>query len=238
MDTKDQNPGLASSGDAEYSDLQVDNPHLYRRSFQAPIPYDYGPIPVQTSGDDKMLGLPTPEGANEKMLAPGPASFKRRRIFGIPARIFVGLSILVLAVIIIGVVLGLVYGVIRKRDMKDSTKSNNIFDSSRTTPGLASINWTDPTGISYHRVYWRNPKTGLLSESNRDSVNKLWGIGSMIDSKTPSPAPPKHDTPIAATSLATPLVSLIRHNHECHLIHAGHPRLLPNRRKHVDQLLQ
>jgi hypothetical protein len=74
-------------------------------------------------------------------------------------------------------------------------------------PGLTSVNFTDSTGAMNHRVYWRDPTSGLLTGRDWNATSKVWGPGAAGSPGSKSILQPKLNTAIAAAASSDPFVS-------------------------------
>lgn len=118
---------------------------------------------------------------------------KQRLILGIRRRTFFGCLIAIILIVIAGVGGGL-----GNRHVPSSTSnstSNTNVGNTYTNTGLAALQWTDPNGTMYKRVYYQdnNNKIRESAWDNQTTFDTAWEINTISELTKPQ-------TPIAAVA--------------------------------------
>jgi hypothetical protein len=154
----------------------------------------------------------------------GFAAWCRREIRGLPMPIIVAIAVgIVLLLTLIGTLAG-IYGsaAAHKKSSNATTSSTTPVNSNNTgaiiipkpvgsltisRPGLASLNFTDDTGVINHRLYWQDNSTGMIVGKDWNATSKFWGPGAAADSGAKITTQAKPNTAIAAAASSNPFVS-------------------------------
>lgn len=121
-----------------------------------------------------------------------------RRIFGLRRKTFFILSILVLALVIVGAVGGGVGGTIAARNRKPTATVPQVPTATRAgyaNTGLAAMLWTDLNGTLHKRLYYQDSKDKIRESAwdNSTASNSKWNVNAISDAAKPG-------TPIAAAA--------------------------------------